>query len=96
MFAEKKYVFIFALCFLTTLLSYSHPGAQEVSKKRLSDQRKAGSTQEKAPSEKQPKITIDTTLYDAGKVDEGDRITHTFTVKNTGTAELTIKDVKPG
>ena len=43
-----------------------------------------------------PKITFDSTSYNAGEVWEGDTVVHTFTVKNTGTAELTIAKVKPG
>lgn len=47
-------------------------------------------------SKKQPQITIDAPNYDFGKIYEGEKISHNFTIKNTGTAELTIKDVKPG
>ena len=47
-------------------------------------------------SKKKPQITIDAPNYDFGEIHEGDKIIHDFTIKNTGTAELTIKDVKPG
>jgi hypothetical protein len=70
------------LCFLNVILSLNYLWAQETSKKIQSDQ--------------QPQITIDSALYDAGKIDEGKKIIHAFTIKNTGTAELTIKDVKAG
>ncbi len=43
-----------------------------------------------------PHIAIDAAEYDAGEIYEGETIVHSFTVKNTGTAELTIKDVKAG
>jgi len=96
MFSEKKYVFIFVLCFLTTILCFSHLSAKEVSMKTLSDQQKAESTEEKAPLKKQPQITIDATRHDAGEIYEGESIVHSFTVKNTGTTELNIKRVKAG
>jgi len=52
---------------------------------------------EKAPaSGKQPAISFDSNQFDAGEVWEGDIVTHSFTVKNTGKAELTISNVKPG
>ena len=47
-------------------------------------------------SEEQPTISFDTTTYDAGEVWEGDTVSHSFSVKNTGTAVLNIKNVKPG
>ena len=58
--------------------------------------KKAESTQEKAPGGKQPAITFDSNQFDAGEVWEGDIVTHSFVVKNTGKAELTIANVKPG
>jgi hypothetical protein len=33
--------------------------------------------------------------YDAGKIERGVRLTHTFLLKNIGTAELSV-DAKPG
>ena len=56
--------------------------------------------EEEASSEavfpKQPQITFDAVNYDAGEVWEADVVSHDFTVKNTGTSELTISGVKPG
>ena len=44
----------------------------------------------------QPHLSLDTTRFDAGEVDEGAVIVHSFTVKNTGTAPLNIEKVKAG
>ena len=82
---EKKYVFILSLCFLIAALFPSYPGAQE-----------AESTPGSTAPEKVPHIAIDAAVYDAGEIYEGEKIVHAFTVKNTGTAELNIKDVKAG
>jgi hypothetical protein len=57
---------------------------------------KVETTQEQPPSENQPTISFDNITYDAGEVWEGDTVSHTFTVKNTGTEVLNIKNVKPG
>jgi hypothetical protein len=54
------------------------------------------SAQEQSSDENQPTISFDNTTYDVGEVWEGDTVSHTFTVKNTGTAVLNIKNVKPG
>lgn len=40
------------------------------------------------------KIFFPETQYDFGKVNEGTKLNHTFTFKNTGTQPLIIKDVK--
>lgn len=52
--------------------------------------------EEKASAQAQPQISFDATSYDAGEVWEGDRVSHTFIVKNTGIAQLDISKVKPG
>ena len=96
MFSEKKYVHIFVLCFLTTILFFSHLGAKDVSMKAPSDQQKAERAEEKAPLKKQPQISMDATLHDVGEIYEGERIVHSFTIKNTGTTQLNIKRVKAG
>jgi hypothetical protein len=44
----------------------------------------------------QPHLVIASTTHDAGEVWEGEDIVHAFVIKNTGTAELSIKDVKAG
>jgi hypothetical protein len=64
--------------------------------KRASELQKVESKQEQAPTENQPQISLDSNHYDLGEVWEGDEIAHTFTVKNTGTAQLNIKNVGAG
>jgi hypothetical protein len=44
----------------------------------------------------QPHLVIDSANHDVGEVWEGEDIIHSFTVKNTGTAQLAIKKVKAG
>jgi hypothetical protein len=51
------------------------------------------------PSEKNkqsalPKIQLDTTEFDFGKVSEGKIYEHTFSIKNAGSGTLEIKDIK--
>ncbi len=43
-----------------------------------------------------PKLVLNETVFDFGKVKEGDRISHEFTVKNSGDGPLEIKKVSPG
>jgi hypothetical protein len=49
-----------------------------------------------ADEEKQPKIVIEEMRHDFGETYEQKVYKHTFKVKNTGDAELFIKQVKPG
>lgn len=49
-----------------------------------------------APGGDQPHLSIDVTDYNVGEVWEGEDIVHTFTVKNTGKAQLDITNVKAG
>jgi len=44
----------------------------------------------------QPKLVIDSSSHDVGDVWEGEEILHPFIIKNTGTAQLDIKNVKAG
>ena len=61
---------------------------KEGTKKTASaEQKKVESQKENAPLKDQPQISFDTTRYDVGEVREGERISHTFIVKNTGTAQ---------
>ena len=95
MLTEKKYVLILSFCFILAALFSFYPGAQEVTA-TPSDQQEAESTPGNTPPEKVPHLAIDAASYDVGEVYEGETIVHAFTVKNTGTAELSIKDVKAG
>ena len=95
MLTGKKFVYILVLCFLSAALPPSYLVAQEVST-TSSDQQEIESTTGNAAPEKVPHITVDAVTYDAGEIYEGKPITHTFKVKNTGTAKLTIKNVKAG
>lgn len=44
----------------------------------------------------QPQLVIASPTHDGGEVWEGEELIHAFTIKNSGAAELTIKDVKAG
>ena len=44
----------------------------------------------------QPQLVIDSSSHDVGDVWEGEEILHSFIIKNTGTAQLDIKNVKAG
>ena len=84
-------------CFLATSLSFRPVSAEEGMIKATVKRKQVETIQEEPQSsEEQPTISFDNTTYDAGEVWEGNIVTHTFTVKNTGTAVLNIKNVKPG
>ncbi len=95
MFAVKKSAFIVMLCFISSLFSFPL-WAQETPNKTSSNQQEAKSKKEEAPAQNHPQISLDSTNFDVGEVYEGGELAHTFTIKNTGTAELTIEKVKPG
>ena len=85
----RDYVYqVILICFLMTPLSFQ-TWAEEGSKK-------ADGQQEQALEQNQPRISFDSTSYDAGEVWEGDEVSHAFTVKNTGTAQLDISRVRTG
>lgn len=87
---------IIVLSFLATSLPLRYLWAEESPKMKVSDQQKAEGQKENLPTKNQPQISFDATRYDAGEVWEGDKTSHTFTVKNTGTAQLNIEKVKAG
>ena len=45
---------------------------------------------------KSPKLVIASTEHNFGEVKAGEVLTHSFVVKNEGTADLEIKNVVPG
>jgi hypothetical protein len=92
----KKYLCVIALlCALTISLSFRLWAECEV-EKPVSNQQHDKSMQEQMPTQNQPKISFDYFNYDAGEVYEGENVIHTFTVKNTGTAQLEIERVNTG
>jgi hypothetical protein len=60
------------------------------------DKPKVESQKAKTSGANQPAMVIEQRMFDAGDVWEGDMVTHSFVVKNTGKAELNISNVKPG
>jgi hypothetical protein len=84
-------------CFVAQCFLIPHLNAQEPKIKVDVQPKKADPSPVKAaPGGKQPAIAFDVIQFDAGEVWEGDTVSHAFIVKNTGKAELTISNVKPG
>lgn len=54
-----------------------------------------GLTFSASAQEKMPKLVLETSKHDFGRVKEGAKISHTFTLKNEGTADLMIESVAP-
>ena len=86
---------IMMLSFLATSLLFSSVNAKEPMIKATVKKKPVESTPEQLSGD-QPTISFDATTFDAGEVWEGDTVSHSFTVKNTGTAVLNINNVKPG
>ena len=64
--------------------------------KKTSEQQQAERKKEQVSTKNQAQISLDSTHYDAGEIWEGKEVVHTFTIKNTGTAQLNIKKVDAG
>jgi len=97
--ATKKYFYLIVMfCLISASWSFHlWAGTGEGSKKVISsDKQKAERQQEEAPAQNHSKISFDSTSYDAREVWEGEKVSHTFIVKNTGKAELNIEKVKAG
>jgi hypothetical protein len=43
-----------------------------------------------------PKIVVDSAFHDYGEVLRGEKVSHTFVIKNQGNATLIIKNARPG
>jgi len=96
MFGTKKCLYqIVMVCFLVGSCTF-HLGAEKNSISEGSDIQKDKSTQEKVDAQDQPHISFDLKNYDAGEVWEGEEVSHTYTFKNTGTAQLNIEKVRTG
>ena len=86
---------IVACIFFTAFIAFQVWAKEEV-RGTKTKQLKGESQQLQAPIQEQPKITFDSITFDAGEIWEGQEVSHDFIVKNTGTAQLEIKSVKPG
>lgn len=53
----------------------------------------AAVAQEKAAAEKGPQITFQETEFNFGDIQQGDKVEHIFSFKNTGTAPLILSNV---
>jgi len=51
-------------------------------------------TENGKPTGNYPVITFDSTMFDFGNVQEGQKVTHIFKFKNSGTSNLVITDVR--
>jgi len=49
-----------------------------------------------AQEAKKPKLVIKEPIFDAGEIDEGKVVKHSFSVYNSGDTTLEIKNVRPG
>ena len=97
MFKRMPYLgLLVIICLLAAPLSFGPLWAQEGMIKATVKPKPVENTQEQSTEQNQPSISFDSITHDAGEVFEGETVTHTFIVKNTGTAELAIKGVKPG
>ena len=56
----------------------------------------AAQAQDKAASNGEPKLAIESFVHDFGEVKSGTPLEFTFIVKNQGKADLLIKSVAPG
>lgn len=52
--------------------------------------------QSRSDAPPQPHLSLAETEFNAGEVQQGAEVSHTFIVKNNGKANLEIKNVKPG
>lgn len=53
-------------------------------------------TAQPTASQDTPVIQMPETIFDFGELQEGDEVSHDFTVKNVGKATLQIEQVRPG
>ena len=90
-----------ALCLGLFLISLDCYGDQTSDASATSDapaatQSKAGSTDSSGEPKTTAKIVADQPIFEFEPVLEGETVTHTFVLKNSGTAELKILKVRTG
>jgi len=94
--SKRKYLYgIVACIFFTAFIAFQVWAKEEVQVTNPK-QLKAKNQQPQPAIQEQSKITFDSITFDAGEIWEGQEVSHDFIVKNTGTAQLEIKSVKPG
>ncbi|MEA1934882.1 MAG: hypothetical protein U9N60_10730 [Thermodesulfobacteriota bacterium] len=80
-------VFFFLCCFF--LVS----GAGNVAQATGGDNKKIGITEEAG---RFPRLEVNSLQQDYGEVTKGEKIVHSFIIRNQGEGELIIKKAKPG
>lgn len=64
-------------------------------KEKFGDEYEQGKIEaEKNPKGKSPQFTFESIIYDFGKIEQGEKVQHTFNFENTGTAPLIISNIK--
>jgi len=92
---RKCFCVIVTVCFFTLSFPF-YSWSEEASKRMPPSTPKDKGAHAQVPAQKHPQLSLDSTSYNAGEVWENEKVSHSFTVKNTGTALLNIKKVKPG
>ncbi len=80
-------VFFFLCCFF--LVS----GAGNAAQATEGDNKEIGITEEAGQF---PRLEVDSLQHDYGEVTKGEKIVHSFIIRNQGEGELIIKKAKPG
>ncbi|PID74196.1 MAG: hypothetical protein CSB32_02015 [Desulfobacterales bacterium] len=101
---RKSFILSIVLClvFLGVALdahSDQNPSTTAVTGKSMDNQVQPKSDESAAPSEKTEataKMVVAEPLFQFEPVLDGESVSHTFTIKNTGTAELKILKVRTG
>jgi hypothetical protein len=93
---KRCFCFILVCCFLSATPLLHSLLAEGAANETNAGLQKGGDAKRKVSAQNFPHISFDAAEYDAGEVFEGAVVAHQFIVKNTGTAQLDISDVKPG
>ncbi|MEA2084158.1 MAG: hypothetical protein U9O82_07960 [Thermodesulfobacteriota bacterium] len=86
---KKFFLTIFFLIFCFVPVYGSNNGAQATG----GDNKETGITEETGQS---PRLEVDSLHQDYGEVIKGEKIVHSFIIRNQGEGELIIKKAKPG